>query len=58
MLGFNGGWFYMSLDPLMNWISGRTAMLKRALKAEEKKFLLQKWAMHYTEEFFYRKIAN
>lgn len=46
----------IGLDPLMNWISGRTAMLKRALKAEEKEILLQKLEMNYPDEFFTEKL--
>lgn len=46
----------VGLDPLMNWISGRTAMLKRALKAEEKEILLQKLDSYYPEEFFTEKL--
>lgn len=46
----------IGLDPLMNWISGRTAMLKRALKAEEKQMLLQKLEYYYTDEFFTNKL--
>lgn len=46
----------IGLDPLMNWISGRTAMLKRALKAEEKQILLQKLDYYYTDEFFKNKL--
>ena len=30
----------LGLDPLMNWISGRTKMLKNALKAEQKEMIL------------------
>lgn len=46
----------IGLDPLMNWISGRTAMLKRALKAEEKQILLQKMDYYYDEDFFVQKL--
>lgn len=46
----------IGLDPLMNWISGRTAMLKRALKAEEKQLLLQKLDYYYDETFFTEKL--
>lgn len=46
----------IGLDPLMNWISGRTAMLKRALKAEEKQILLEKLDYYYMEEFFTEKL--
>ncbi|WP_432672874.1 hypothetical protein [Flavobacterium sp. SM2513] len=46
----------IGLDPLMNWISGRTALLKRALKAEEKEILLQKLEQYYQEKFFTDKL--
>lgn len=46
----------IGLDPLMNWISGRTAMLKRALKAEEKEILLTKLDFYYSEDFFTHKL--
>lgn len=43
----------IGLDPLINWISGRTAMLKRALKAEEKQILLDRIAFYYPEETYF-----
>ncbi len=46
----------IGLDPLMNWISGRTAMLKRALKAEEKQILLDKIDYYYPETYFIEKL--
>lgn len=42
----------IGLDPLMNWISGRTKMLKNALKSEEKEILLQKLNDYYQDDFF------
>lgn len=42
----------IGLDPLMNWISGRTKMLKNALKAEQKQILLQKLDYYYVDDFF------
>ena len=42
----------IGLDPLINWISGRTKMLKSALAAEEKEILLQKIDFYYTDQFF------
>lgn len=42
----------IGLDPLMNWISGRTKMLKNALKSEEKEILLQRLNYFYSDEFF------
>jgi hypothetical protein len=46
----------VGLDPLMNWISGRTAMLKRALKAEEKQILLEKLDYYYNADYFSEKL--
>jgi len=46
----------IGLDPLINWISGRTAMLKRALKAEEKEILLKKIEDQYVDTFFIEKL--
>ena len=46
----------IGLDPLMNWISGRTSLLKRALKAEEKEILLKKLEFYYSEDFFVEKL--
>jgi hypothetical protein len=48
-IGFGGS---MSLDPLLNAISGRTAMLKKELSVEKKEFLLQKIAFMFKEEYF------
>ena len=46
----------VGLDPLMNWISGRTKMLKRALEAEQKQILLEKLSYSYTDDFFIEKL--
>jgi hypothetical protein len=46
----------VGLDPLINWISGRTAMLKKTLKAEEKEILLKKIEDHYVDMFFIEKL--
>lgn len=48
-IGFGGA---MSLDPLLNWMSGRTTMLKKELKVEQKEFLLQKIEYMFKEEYF------
>ena len=48
-IGFGGA---MSLDPLINAISGRTAMLKKELKVERKEYLLQKIEYMFKEEYF------
>lgn len=42
----------LGLDPLINWISGRTKMLKRALKSEDKEILLQQLDYNYNDSFF------
>jgi hypothetical protein len=48
-IGFGGS---MSLDPLLNAISGRTAMLKKELTVEKKEFLLLKIEFMFKEEYF------
>ncbi|MEO5776397.1 MAG: hypothetical protein ABIQ27_05805 [Flavobacterium sp.] len=48
-IGFGGA---MSLDPLLNAISGRTTMLKKELAVEKKEKLLQKIEYYFKEEFF------
>ena len=48
-IGFGGA---MSLDPLINAISGRTAMLKKELKIERKEYLLKKIEYLFREEYF------
>ncbi len=45
--GFSAG-----LDPLINAITGRTAMLKKELKVERKEYLLQKIEYMFKEEYF------
>ena len=42
----------MSIDPLLNWMSGRTAMLKKELAVEKREFLLAKIAQMFEEEYF------
>jgi hypothetical protein len=42
----------MSLDPLLNAISGRTAMLKKELSVEKKELLLKKIEYLFKEEYF------
>jgi len=44
--------FSMGLDPILNAISGRTAMLKKELKIERKEYLLQKIEYLFKEEYF------
>lgn len=48
-VGFGG---IMSLDPLLNWISGRTAMLKKELNVERKEFLKKKIENYFDEQYF------
>ena len=45
------------LDPVLNWISGRTAMLKKELEVETKERLIAKLASMYEDEF-YTKTLN
>lgn len=42
----------VGLDPLLNWISGRTAMLKKELTAERKILLLQKLQDVFEDNFY------
>lgn len=42
----------MSVDGMINSISGRTAMLKKELKVERKEYLLQKIEYMFKEEYF------
>ena len=42
----------IGLDPILNAISGRTAMLKKELKIEKKEYLLKKIEYMFKEEFF------
>jgi hypothetical protein len=48
-IGFGGA---MSIDPLLNWMSGRTTMLKKELAVEKKEKLLQKIEYLFKEEYF------
>ncbi len=48
-IGFGGS---MSLDPLLNAISGRTAMLKKEVGVEKKEFMLKKIEYMFNEEYF------
>lgn len=40
----------MGLDPLINWMSGRTTMLKKEVQVEKKERLMEKINYIYTEE--------
>lgn len=42
----------IGLDPIINAITGRTAMLKKELKIERKEYLLQKIEYLFKEEYF------
>lgn len=46
----------LGLDPLFNWMSGRTTMLKKEVEVEQKEFLLQKLSTLYEEEFYTEKL--
>ena len=52
-IGFGGA---MSLDPLLNAISGRTTMLKKELAVEKKEKLLQKIEYLFKEEYFLKNL--
>jgi hypothetical protein len=42
----------IGLDPLLNWISGRTRMLKKEVEVEKKEFLIDQTADYYQKEYF------
>ena len=42
----------LGLDPILNWISGRTKMLKKELKVEKKEIALQKINDLFEEDYF------
>jgi len=46
----------IGLDPLFNWMSGRTAMLKKEVEVEQKEFLLQKVSNMYEEDYYTEKL--
>lgn len=46
----------VSLDPLLNWISGRTTMLKKEVKVEKNEFVLQKLETLFERDFFIEKL--
>jgi hypothetical protein len=48
--GSGGG--AVGVDPLINWISGRTAMLKKEVEVESKERLLVRLSILYEEVFF------
>jgi hypothetical protein len=47
---------FASLDPLFNWMSGRTAMLEKELQVEKKETLLQKIENQFGYDFFIEKL--
>ncbi len=46
----------VGLDPVFNWISGRTAMLKKELEIEKKEFLLAKLEDQFGTDYFTLKL--
>lgn len=52
--GTSGG--SVGLDPLFNWMSGRTAMLKQELEVERKETLLQKIENQFGFAYFTEKL--
>ena len=42
----------ISIDPLLNWISGRTRMLKKEVKIEKNEFLIDATSDYYQKEYF------
>lgn len=46
----------IGLDPLLNLISGRTAMLKKEAEVEKKEFLLHKLNSLYEEDYYTEKL--
>lgn len=46
----------ISADPLLNWISGRTKMLKKELEIEKKEFYLMQLESWFTSDYFVNKL--
>lgn len=46
----------MSLDPMLNWMSGRTAMLKKEVEVEKKETLMNRIEAWYEEKYFIDKL--
>ena len=42
----------IGLDPLLNWISGRTRMLKKEVEVEKNEFLIDATSDYYQKEYF------
>jgi len=51
MMGASAG-----LDPLLNWMSGRTAMLKKEVEVEKKETLMDKINGWYEEKYFIKTL--
>ena len=47
----------ISLDPILNWISGRTKMLKNELKVERKEIALQKLTNLLEVDYFTQTLS-
>jgi hypothetical protein len=46
----------VGLDPLFNWMSGRTSLLKKELEVERKETMLQKIENQFSTEYFVKKL--
>ncbi len=46
----------VSVDPLLNWISGRTKMLKKELEVEKKESYLRQLENWFTPDYFVNKL--
>ncbi len=46
----------ISVDPLLNWISGRTKMLKKELEVEKREILQAKLTNNYEREYIVKKL--
>ena len=44
--------FSFSLDPILNWMSGRTKLLKNELKVEQKELAIKKLNAYFDENYF------
>jgi hypothetical protein len=44
--------FGFSLDPILNWASGRTKLLKNELKIEQKELAIKKLNAYFDEDYF------
>ena len=46
----------VSADPLLNWISGRTKMLKKGLAVEKKEFYLTQLENMFSDDYLISKL--